>query len=787
MNKKYFIIISLFLIFISISAVTANNDSNQNEHSVETTDNDIKTNIDTSQDISLNNVNNYAQSTQEKSSITKKNNNNTKSYDSLWYLEINPETTYAGDNITINVNITTDDGHTVNMGSFNYYFNNEFIGNSLIRKNQSEISYKVPDNYGGTYNLDLIYLNQYNKTVGREYSNTIKVVSNNTVVLESDLPKHYPSDINNTLTVYVKDLYGNISNRTGYLNFSLIYPITTTKGPSTTISKIGSYYIDNGICKINFNLNDNDIIWSYENYPVDFTFIFDYHDSVTDNDITLSHSFDLMEYNNIEMNAIKSTAYAGDTLNISFTGYDMYHETKLLIYINNKYVDSIKFSDKSFGESESISYSYKVPSNYSGFLNIKAKAMTKNGFNSSQTYENNINIIKPKNTTITGVNVYGYGGKNVTFKGTVIDENKNTVKTGRIVVKLNGKTVKSDIYLNKSNKFTYTYTIPANFSAKKYTITYVYVGNENYGRSELNKTLTVVAKPTKIIAADVSGFAGEKITFSGSVLDINNNPVTSGRIVLKLNGKTIKSDIYLTNSNKFSYKYTIPAYVAKDYVLTYVYVGNKKYQRAELNKTFSIKNQQSKITANSVVNYHEKTVTITVNITGAKTGIDAAKGSVGIKLNGNTIKVNDKALIQNVSNGVAVFKYKIPSTLKAGKYQVMITYSGGRFLLGSKTNTSTLTVKDHITKISIKAPKTQSGQTVRILASVNDSLGKINSGKATFKLNGQVIGTGKICNGAAVLYYTIPDDFLGKYVIEVLAKGTYTDLNSSKATLTVVN
>ncbi len=187
------------------------------------------------------------------------------------------------------------------------------------------------------------------------------------------------------------------------------------------------------------------------------------------------------------------------------------------------------------------------------------------------------------------------------------------------------------------------------------------------------------------------------------------------------------------------------------------------------------------------MNYHEKTVTITVNITGAKTGIDAAKGSVGIKLNGNTIKVNDKALIQNVSNGVAVFKYKIPSTLKAGKYQVMITYSGGRFLLGSKTNTSTLTVKDHITKISIKAPKTQSGQTVRILASVNDSLGKINSGKATFKLNGQVIGTSKICNGAAVLYYTIPDDFLGKYVIEVLAKGTYTDLNSSKAILTVVN
>ena len=59
-------------------------------------------------------------------------------------------------------------------------------------------------------------------------------------------------------------------------------------------------------------------------------------------------------------------------------------------------------------------------------------------------------------------------------------------------------------------------------------------------------------------------------------------------------------------------------------MLTYVYVGDKNSQRSELNKTFTIKSQESKITANNIIDYQDQTVTLTVKIVGAKTGINAA-------------------------------------------------------------------------------------------------------------------------------------------------------------------
>lgn len=297
--------------------------------------------------------------------------------------------------------------------------------------------------------------------------------------------------------------------------------------------------------------------------------------------------------------------------------------------------------------------------------------------------------------------------------------------------------------------------------------------------------MKIVVKPTKITADDVSGYVGEKITFNGSITDKNNNIIKSGRVVIKLNGKTINSNITLSNS-KFTWTYTVPAYVAKDYVLTYVFIGDKNNQRSELNKTFTIKSQAPKITANNVVCYKDQTATVTVKITGANTGIKAVKGTVGLKINSNTLKVDGKAVVKNITDGTVVFKFKVPSDLKAGKYQIMVTYSSGRYLLGGRANTSTLTVKDHVTKITVKIPKTKAGNQVRILASLNDSTGKIKTGNATFKLNNKVIGTAKISNGAAVLYYTIPENYLGKYTIEVMAQGTYTDVNSTKATLTVV-
>ncbi|WP_323737123.1 hypothetical protein PXD04_04000 [Methanosphaera sp. ISO3-F5] len=181
-------------------------------------------------------------------------------------------------------------------------------------------------------------------------------------------------------------------------------------------------------------------------------------------------------------------------------------------------------------------------------------------------------------TSISGNSIVAYKGKVVSFKGSVVDEWYTPVKEGRVIIKLDGMPIKSDIYLKSSNHFIYNYTIPDNVSKKKYRISYIFMGSKDYKKSEINKTLIITKIPTKIITKDLIGYAGQKINFHGKLFDSNNKPIKTGSIVIKLNGKTVTSNITLRNSNKFNYKYTIPGYQAKNYTITFVYKGDKEHK-----------------------------------------------------------------------------------------------------------------------------------------------------------------------------------------------------------------
>lgn len=703
MKNKFLLTIILFTI-VSISVVSAENtnyikDTNNtfevqtSQHILEKNSEYYEKNMNDTKIISQDHYTSYGNNI-KKYSLNKNYSSETKDISQDWMFDITPNKGFSGNKTNISIKIIDYSGKTINSGSFDFYFNDNYIGNSPIKNNISSLTYTIPNDYEGYYWMHFNYIDKNNQKTEIDALKDITIYSKDSIILESNLKDKYPLNVEKNINIYLKNYKDNIMNKSGIINFSISYALPNDKSygyNDTGVSQIGSYVVENGICNFNFTLTD-EYPWSLDYYPIHVTFNFVYHDNNTDKNYYFSKELDIMNYEDM------------------------------------------------------------------------------------QTH-----------TFISGVDASGYAGNYVKLYGSVMDENNNPVENGRIVLKLNGRTIKSNLYLNNSNKFSYNFKIPDNYSAKNYNITYVYVANDDYKRSEAYNTLIVKAKPTSIIANNVLAYAGETVTFSGNVFDVNNNPVKEGRVVIKLNGRTIKSDIYLNNSNKFDYNYVVPNYSAKKYLLTYVYINNKNYVRSELNKTFTIMNQSSKITANSIESYKDKTIRLTVKIVGAETGINAIKGTVGFKLNGQTVKINNKAFIQNISDGKAVFEYKIPSSLKADKYQIMVTYSGGRNLLGARINTSTLTIKDKITMISLKIPKSKSGDIVRILASVNDSVGKVKSGNATFKLNNIVIGTSNISAGAAVLYYKIPNDFLGKYIIEVFAKGTYTNLNSTKSTLTVVN
>lgn len=78
-----------------------------------------------------------------------------------------------------------------------------------------------------------------------------------------------------------------------------------------------------------------------------------------------------------------------------------------------------------------------------------------------------------------------------------ITYNDGVVNTGKVVVKVNGKTLKDTtgkvIYAQVVNgEAVVNYTIPDNLKAKSYTLTAVFTSGE-YAQTEETKTLTVTA------------------------------------------------------------------------------------------------------------------------------------------------------------------------------------------------------------------------------------------------------------------------------------------------------
>ncbi|WP_455644847.1 beta strand repeat-containing protein [Methanosphaera sp.] len=223
------------------------------------------------------------------------------------------------------------------------------------------------------------------------------------------------------------------------------------------------------------------------------------------------------------------------------------------------------------------------------------------GYESSVAEPVTVTVTK-RSATATLEQVTGKAGETVTLSVTLTDDATNsTVNSGRVVFKLNGKTLKDAegnvIYATVENGIaSIQYTIPENYAAKDYTLSVVF-GDNSYERADSTTTLTVEKRAAKVEMDAITVKAGETVTLSAKVTDdTTSNPVNTGKVVFKLNGKTLKDAegnvIYATVENGIaSIQYTIlETYSAKDYTLSAVFV-DKTYDRATGNTTLTVTKQ----------------------------------------------------------------------------------------------------------------------------------------------------------------------------------------------------
>ena len=195
---------------------------------------------------------------------------------------------------------------------------------------------------------------------------------------------------------------------------------------------------------------------------------------------------------------------------------------------------------------------------------------------------------------------------NVINVSSSITFNGNNVNGGRVVFKVNGKTLKDAdgniqyVKVVDGKAVIENVIVNSNWLRQNPTITTVYSGNGIILGSTYTDIMNITKAKAHIELEPQTAEEKSQITITAKITNeiINensqtNNQVTGGRVIFKINGRTLKDSnnnvIYATVENGVaSITYTIPSTLkSKEYNLSCVY-GHKLYERSEGNTTLTV-------------------------------------------------------------------------------------------------------------------------------------------------------------------------------------------------------
>ncbi|RAP44612.1 MAG: hypothetical protein BZ136_08700 [Methanosphaera sp. rholeuAM74] len=162
------------------------------------------------------------------------------------------------------------------------------------------------------------------------------------------------------------------------------------------------------------------------------------------------------------------------------------------------------------------------------------------------------------------------------------DDTEIEVNTGRVYFKVNGKILRDAetgriIYADVTeNTATLDHKVPKTWNIDT-EVTAVFTGNDDLPQKTSNTVNPTITTPetseTEFTVADTTATAGSEVTITVTTKNLGN-----GKVVLKVNGKTVKADdgkLYAkVTADMTSFTYMVPkTYKAGDYTITAVYTS----------------------------------------------------------------------------------------------------------------------------------------------------------------------------------------------------------------------
>ena len=275
---------------------------------------------------------------------------------------------------------------------------------------------------------------------------------------------------------------------------------------------------------------------------------------------------------------------------------------------------------------------------------------------------------------------------------------------------------------------------------------------------------------TTITTSNSKGIIGDDLTLNAEVLDENNENVTNGYVIFKLNGITIKDNGKLTGSTNNLKVYvkngTATTNITADLnmrnakTLTAVYSGSSTYNASRSNTAtaqIALRNASLIVTSNTKTIKQGQNLTITAKIYDITTGQRKTTLTpypdeyVYFKVNGITLKdEKGNTLKVKVVNGTATTQYNIPLGLSGVTDGKTFTIKNHTILAGYAnknyypTATNTTTFQTERSNITIQFQNTTINKTSHQLslnATIKDYLNNnvIGPNKYIIKINGITI------------------------------------------------
>ena len=206
--------------------------------------------------------------------------------------------------------------------------------------------------------------------------------------------------------------------------------------------------------------------------------------------------------------------------------------------------------------------------------------------------------------------------------------------------------------------------------------------SSDYAPGSAQSIIDVVAYGAVITMDDVTANAGQTVTLTANVKDVLGNAITKGKVIFKINGKTVKDTqgkvIYakVTDGVAQADYLVSDDFAGKNLTVTAIYSGTAGIAKTEGTSTLYVDAKESSIEfENEPVSASVgQTVTFTIKVTG-----DVSR--VVCKLNGKTLKDADgKVIYAKVTDGIATIEYVIPEGMKANEYTLTAVTTGSERL-----------------------------------------------------------------------------------------------------------